>query len=230
LKIGFAYKIVPMNQRASPRTTASFVLALTLLAPADHVRGHGGVVLEDDLCVIKIGYLQGHFKIYLPRTRQHEEYCEDLPEAAETVFVMEYLHDGLGDMAVDFRIIEDTMALGRFAKWDDIERMADLDAATVFYQPPVIDPDIFTVIHDFAQEGSYIGIVTAQDLTTNKRYVSVFPFDVGFTGFGRYWQLFIALLAVVQLNYLLMTGQLGRWRDRLASRFSNREPDRGPPE
>ena len=71
-----------------------FVLTLALvglaLAHAPQAFAHGGVVEEDDLCVIKVSYLRGHFKIYQPLIDGHKEYCEDLPNATESVFVMEY--------------------------------------------------------------------------------------------------------------------------------------------
>ena len=134
-----------------------FVLCLAPLV----AQPHGGVVEEEDLCVIKVNYLRGHFKIYQPLTSGHREYCEDLPDATESVFVMEYLHDGLANAAVDFRIIRDVTGKGRFARWDDVQAIDNLDAATVFYRPPAVDPDVLTVIHEFEEEGDFIGIVTA---------------------------------------------------------------------
>ncbi len=61
--------------------------------------GHGGVVLEEDLCVINIGYLQAHFNIYVPQEHQRQEFCEDIPSTGESLFVMEYLHPGLDEAA-----------------------------------------------------------------------------------------------------------------------------------
>ena len=78
--------------------------------------------LEEDTCVIQIDFYQAHFTIYQPQITQHKEFCEDIPEVGETIFVMEYLHDGLRDMPVDFRIIKDIQKLGRFAKFDDIKK------------------------------------------------------------------------------------------------------------
>ena len=92
---------------------SAFVALLSLIAlgfAQDYAHAHGGVVEEEDLCVIKVNYLRGHFKIYQPLIDGHEEYCEDLPNATETVFVMEYLHDSLGQAAVDFRVIRDVTA------------------------------------------------------------------------------------------------------------------------
>ena len=68
---------------------------------------HGGVVLEEDRCVINIGFLTAHFTVYQPESRANEEYCEDIPDVTNSVFVMEYLHDFLREMPVDFRIVED---------------------------------------------------------------------------------------------------------------------------
>jgi hypothetical protein len=186
-------------------------LTILLLCLAPLVaQSHGGVVEEEDLCVIKVNYLRGHFKIYQPLTRGHREYCEDLPDATQSVFVMEYLHDSLADAAIDFRIIRDVTGKGRFARWEDVQAVVDLDAATVFYQPPTVDPDVLTVIHDFEEEGDFIGIVTANVAGDEQVYRAVFPFEVGYTGFG-YWPLIILLLLAIQLQWLFMSGRLKRW-------------------
>lgn len=189
------------------------ILFVTILlgAPWQQAAAHGGVVEESDLCVITISYLKAHFKIYQPLTDAHEEYCEDLPNATESIFVMEYLHDELGRVPVDFRIIRDVTGKGRFARWEDVAAIDDLDGATVFYQPPVIEPDVFTVLYDFEEEGEYIGVVTAAPNSGDRQHIAVFPFEVGYTGFG-YWPLIVGVLVLVQLQYLLMSGRLARWR------------------
>ena len=191
------------------------VLSLSVLLP-QVVAAHGGVVEEDDLCVIKVSYLRAHFKVYQPRVSGHEQFCEDLPIASESVFVMEYLHDSLATMPIDFRIIRDVTGKGRFARMEDIEKIDDLDSATVFYQAATIEQDVFTVIHDFADEGDFIGIVSATQPDTKKVYAAVFPFEVGFTGIG-YWPFFVAALIVLQLQYLLMSGRFKRWFSRQRS-------------
>ena len=174
---------------------------------------HGGVVEEEDLCVIKVNYLRGHFKIYQPLIGGHKEFCEDLPNATETVFVMEYLHESLGEAAVDFRVIRDVTGKGRFARWEDVAGIEDLESATVFYHEPRVDPDLLTVVYDFTEEGDYIGIVTANVDGEERIYRAVFPFEVGFTGLG-YWPFFIALVLAVQIQYFFMSGRFSRWRAR----------------
>jgi len=189
------------------------LVSLLLWSVPQQIWAHGGVVEEADLCVIEVNYLRGHFKIYQPLIDGHREYCEDLPNATETVFVMEYLHDSLGAAAVDFRIIRDVTGKGRFARWEDVAEVDDLDSATVFYREPTIDPDLLTVVHDFKEEGDFIGIVTANVDGDQKIYRAVFPFEVGFTGLG-YWPFFIALLIAIQVQYLVMSGKFKRWRQR----------------
>ncbi len=181
------------------------------------VFSHGGVVEEEDLCVIKVNYLRGHFKIYQPLVDGHKEYCEDLPNATETVFVMEYLHDSLGEAAVDFRIIRDVTGKGRFARWEDVVEIDDLETATILYREPTVDPDVLTVIHDFKEEGDFIGIVTANVDGDQRIYRAVFPFEVGYTGLG-YWPFFVVLLLAIQFQYFVMSGRFRRWRkDRAAA-------------
>lgn len=196
-----------------PVTSRLIPLLILIACVNQQAHAHGGVVEEEDVCVIKINYLKGHFKIYQPRTDGHKEYCEDLPNATESVFVMEYMHAGLGKVPVDFRIIRDVTGKGRFARWEDVEAIADLDAVTEFYQPPLVEPDVFTVIHDFEVEGDYIGIVTADVAGTDRVYRAVFPFEVGYTGLG-YWPLIVAMIVAVQFMYFLMSGRFRRWREK----------------
>jgi YtkA-like protein len=200
------------------RLLASSFAVLFLLATQapQYAQAHGGVVEEEDLCVIKVNYLRGHFKIYQPLIDGHKEYCEDLPNATETVFVMEYLHDSLGEAAVDFRIIRDVTGKGRFARWEDVAEIDDLEAVTILYREPTVDPDVLTVIHDFKEEGQFIGIVTANVNGDQKIYRAVFPFEVGYTGLG-YWPFFILLLLAIQLQYFFMSGRFKRWRENRAA-------------
>ena len=163
--------------------------------------GHGGVYLEEDLCVIQVGYLKAHFTIFQPKTRRYQEFCEDLPDVTESVFVLEYAHDGLSATALDFRIIRDVTGLGRFARWSDIAKVDDLEQATVFHKPASPEPDIFLQLHEFTEAGNYIGIITAVEPTSGELIRAVFPFEVGFAvGFG-YWPLIVLVLILIQANY-----------------------------
>ena len=158
-----------------------FLFVILMFFVPTEARPHGGVVLEEDICLIKVGFYEAHFTIFQPNSRQHQQFCEDLPDTGESIFVLEYLHDGLEELAVDFRIIRNTTGNGIFANQEDLENIDDLEELTVFYQPPVKDPDVFAVLYDFKKRGEFIGIVTAEDNNSNKTYKAVFPFETGFT-------------------------------------------------
>ena len=196
-----------MKHKPSFRVAVSLSLSLLLcLAFTRPAIGHGGVAFEDDLCVINVGFLQAHFTVFQPQTREDEEYCEDIPDVTDAVFVMEYLHGLLNEMYVDFRIVRDVNDVGRFASWEDIEAIENLEAATVYYQSPRIEPGgYYRAGYQFNTRGTYIGVVTAEHPTEDRNYNAVFYFRVG----GRDWgtiPLFIALLILLQLGYWVSSG------------------------
>lgn len=186
---------------------------LCLLAAAPPAMGHGGVAFEDDQCVIRIDFLTAHFTVYQPETRDSREYCEDLPDVTESVFVMEYLHDFLRQMPVDFRIIRDTQGFGKFARWEDVESIEDLEAVTVFYQAPEVHADgALTARYGFEEKGTYIGIVSASHPQDERRYNAVFYFQVG-PDYGSL-PLFLALALLLQGGYWMSNGGLRKLRAR----------------
>jgi len=193
------------------RTLIAFGLILLACGLPRESLAHGSVTPEDDICIIRIGYYKAHFKIYLPQSEGHEQYCEDIPGTGETVFVMEYEHSGLGAVPVDFRIIRNTTGQGVFTALQDIEAIDDLDAITVVHHEAAIQPYVFTVRYDFREQGEFVGIVEVRNPDTGKLYTAVFPFEVGFAGIG-WWPWFVLFAIILQLNYLRMGGWFERWR------------------
>ncbi len=190
--------------------SASFLVAALLTSAL--AWGHGGVVMEEDQCVIDIGLFRAHFTIYQPGTRASEEFCEDVPDLGETIFVMDYLHQSLRQMPVDFRIIHDVNDRQGYAAWEDVTAIEDLDAVTVHYQSPRIEPGgALTASHEFEQKGWYIGVVTTRQPGLDKAYRAVFGFHVGGQGLG-YWPWLLMLAALVQLHFWVSGGGLRRWR------------------
>ena len=143
---------------------------------------HGGVVLEEDICLIKVGFYQAHFTVFQPESRQHEQFCEDLPDIGESIFVLEYLHDGLESLEVDFRIIENTTGNGSFANKEDVDRLDDIEAVTVFYQPPLKTPTSSRYCMSLTKRADLSVLSPPRDDNTSKIYTAVFPFETGFTG------------------------------------------------
>ena len=201
----------------APMSTVCRVLILSVLLqlPAvQQAQAHGGVAFEDDLCVINIGFLKAHFTIYQPQQSGSEEFCEDIPAVSDTMFVMEYQHDFLTQMPVDFRIIRDEQDFGIYARWEDVQTIPDLDAVTAFYQPPLVRPQgSFTANYRFDAPGTYIGIVTAKHPEDERVYNAVFYFQVGGPDYGSL-PLFAALALCLQAAYWVGSGGLKRWRAR----------------
>ncbi|MBL6904458.1 MAG: hypothetical protein ISR27_02915, partial [Pseudomonadales bacterium] len=115
-----------MSLHKSRYTLKILILFVSFLS-SQNAAAHGGVAFEDDLCVINIDFLQAHFTVFQPETRESDEFCEDIPDVARSVFVMEYLHSLLPEMAIDFRIIRDINEVGRYATLDDVLAIDDLE-------------------------------------------------------------------------------------------------------
>lgn len=210
---GRSFQVLKMNFKIHLPGLLAFALLtfLPTLLPA-----HGGVVAEEDLCIIQIGFFRAHFTVYQPENSGGEEFCEDIPDVEQTIFVLDYMHNSLKQVPVDFRIIKDVQKRTLYASWEDIQKIDDLDAATVFYQPPAVKPDgSFQVEHTFLESGWYTGIVTTRHPTLDKKYQAVFGFYVGGRGLGYWW--WLILIAIFgQSIYWIANGGLTRLRKKPA--------------
>lgn len=186
------------------------IVAVLALAWSQAADAHGGVVAEEDLCLLRMGFLQAHFTLYLPDSHGAQEFCEDLPETGRALFVVEYLHETMKHMPIDFRVITDKQGFGIFANWDDVSSIPDIEAQTVFHRPLAIEPTgLVAVDHIFEENGAYIGVVVAENPANGDIYNSVFYFEVGYAGFG-YIPLFVGLIIGAQLLFFASTGALQR--------------------
>jgi hypothetical protein len=169
-----------------------------LLLPAAVAKAGGGMVLEDDICILWIDFYSAHFTAYQPKTSGNIQFCEELPDTGETIFVLDYLHRSLKEVPVELRIIRDVTGQGRFVKLEHVEEIEDIEAQTVFYQPPVVRPDAsFRIEHEFAEEGAYIGIVSAGHPSNDAIYTAVFPFEVGGSNYSYLFPLIVILAGAV---------------------------------
>jgi hypothetical protein len=165
------------------------------LAPSG-ASAHGGVKLEQDECVLRIGQSTMHFIGY-QRSGEEQEFCEDIAQTGPTVIALEAVSDDLRDMAIGIRIIKDVGG--------EANEKGDITAATVFkLEPKVYRNGIMTFEHDFKDAGRYVGIVTVRDELGNE-WVSRFPFTVGlYTFWGMieyilYGVGFVSLIGVMWL-------------------------------
>ena len=180
---------------------ASCVTGLVSVSPG---WTHGGVSMDNDVCVLTAGTYRAHFTGYQPERRASQEFCEDIPEVSRAIIVLDYIDRPLRDMAVDFRIIRDIDNIGNSATYADLGGPAQIEAATIFYEPPkVYSAGTITAEHDFVTSGRYIGILTATHLGTGNSVTSVFPFAVGLTNYMTYLPPALGILAVLGGAYYI---------------------------
>jgi len=154
---------------------ASALLMMGLIAP--NAFAHGGVSIEADKCVLKIGKYLMHLTGYQPENSGGEEFCEDIPSAGHAIIVMDFVDSQLRRMDADLRIVKtDTWSAAQAYKLGDA-------AEEVLYIPPQkYNGGSITVDQRFAEPGYFVGIVTAKG---DEEIASVFPFSVGY-GIGAF--------------------------------------------
>ncbi len=163
-------------------TILALILAWCPEAPAG-----GGASLAQDQCVIEMDFQSAHLTIYQPGSQGSETFCDSVPDAADTVFVLDYLHDSLNRVPVELRIIEDATGKGRFARWEDVEALSDIESHTVFHEPPAIHSGgSYQAEHEFREEGDYLILVTSRHPSKDLVYHGVSPLTVGATPWW-YW-------------------------------------------
>ena len=84
---------------------ASIGLCYALIAPYN-AYAHGGVKLEQDECVLKIGPNTMHFIGY-QRTGEEQEFCEDIAKTGPTIIALTAVSPDLRDMAIGIRVVKD---------------------------------------------------------------------------------------------------------------------------
>ena len=175
---------------------------LSILLLSNPVSARVGLNLRDDVCIIKIGFYEAHFTAYQPQSSGDKQFCRDLPEIGETLFVLDYLHSSMKEVPIDFRIVRNVTNLGKYVQLRDVSEIENIDAHTVFYQPPSVHANAsLTVDYTFTVPGDYIGIVTAGHPTKDTTYSAVFPFTVGKTDYVRL--LPYGLLLLLPILYLI---------------------------
>ena len=199
----------------------SILCLLFFLYSSPKVTAHGGVALIDDVCVMSLGNLSAHFAGYQPQTSKSKEFCEDMPDVAESIFAIDFIHDVLQQMQVEFRIVRDINDVGLSATWADVQAIANLSQATVFHAPPRLYPSgSINVEYTFEERGTYIGVITAKDERNGKMYRAVFPFRIGARDFWDYLPYFVLVILVLEIFYWTSNGGLGKLKQRRMQRQS----------
>ncbi|MGB5147684.1 MAG: hypothetical protein WBN86_11230 [Porticoccaceae bacterium] len=162
-------------------------VGMSLLFASAPALGHGGVSMEEDVCMIKIGPYSAHFTGYLPQERASQEFCEDIPVVTKAIFVIDFISDELRVMDIDFRIVRDVKNIGRRATYEDLGGPEAVEKATVFYEKPKsYSSGTISIHYSFVEPGGYVGVIEAHHQATGLSYRSVFPFYVGGGHYAKY--------------------------------------------
>lgn len=176
-------------------------LAVALILPgglfvSSAAFAHGGVSLEEDRCVMRLGEPGGppqrgrfvaHMAGYQPDNRMSEVFCEDVPVVGHAVFVVDLLSPELRDMPIEFRILKDANQLGYQARYDGLGGWDDIQNATLYrVAPRTYERGSLMAEYSFDEKGVYIGLVSALGEDGRPKYVSVFPFGVGVVSASSY--------------------------------------------
>ncbi len=184
------------------RGLAAWLLATVLLTSA--ADAHGGVGMQDNRCVLRIGPDLMFFTGYQPQNSR-EEFCDDVPNAGQVVVALDMQETELREMLTEIRIIRDD---GTHTRMNGLPFLTDaelaspevLDPVTITHLPPKKYPTgTLTFEHTFPEKGKFIGIVTVEN-QHGQKYVSQFPFAVGVPlgkSLALYGLLIAGLLGVV---------------------------------
>jgi len=179
------------------RVLALLIVTVTAIFP-NIAFSHGGVTMDQDVCIMKLDRLTAHFAGYQPEYRATQEFCEDIPVVGKSIFVIDFISDGLREMLFDFRIIKDVNEIGNYAKLEDLGGPQAIEDATLYYKDYALYPrGTVTAEFNFTEEGRYIGIVTAKYDEDSQVITSVFPFQVGLFNF---WKFLIPMIIIVILS------------------------------
>lgn len=180
------------------------LIGLVALLTAAVASGHGGVSMEDDNCIMKIGMMRAHFTGYQPEKRASQEFCEDIPELGRAIIVVDYASAALRQQEVEFRVLKDVKNLKSRGRYEDLGSEADIAAATLVHVPSRVYPrGTLTFDQSFDAPGWYIGMITAKDPASGTVLHSVFPFKVGVHSLWRYLPAFMIVFALAGLTYRL---------------------------
>lgn len=144
--------------------------------------GHGGVMNEGNECKLRVGPYMMNFSGYQPENNVSQQFCDDMPTVGKSIIVLDFIDTKLRDMTVSFRVLNsDVAALG--TEDDGKVNEAEL-AQTPFFQIPAkrYPTGTMTITQDFKEKGHFVGYVIVEG--ENEKFISRFPFSVGFPSTG----------------------------------------------
>jgi hypothetical protein len=158
------------------------VYAVVLMMISTVSWGHGGVMNEGNECKLRVGPYVMNFSGYQLQKNAPMQFCDDLPTVGESYIVLDFVDNKLRDMTVNFRVIQaDQPALGTAE--DGIVIDSEL-AQTPFFEIPAkrYPQGTMKITQKFEKKGHFVGYVIVEG--ENEKYISRFPFSVGYPQAG----------------------------------------------
>ena len=139
----------------------AFLTILIILLVPQTIRAHGGVGIEQDSCVERVGSSLIHFSAYQPEVSPTEEFCTSLPQVGSTILVFDLVDEALRKRPAALRVVRTD---------DPANPHLILDIPAQTYLNGVVNADI-----TFDAPGQYEAIVMLE----NPDEQITFPFNVG---------------------------------------------------
>jgi len=118
------------------------VLSAAFFSP---VWAHGGVGIEKDPCVRRVGPYLIHFAVYQPQFNPAEEYCTAVPKAGNAILVFDLVDSELRSRSLTIQVVE---------------AASEPEPKTVLYIPPKTYPTgVVNAEANFDLPGAYTAIV-----------------------------------------------------------------------
>jgi len=154
----------------------AYALLLVLVSTVSW--GHGGVMNEGNECKLRVGPYIMNFSGYQPENNVSKQFCDDMPTIGKSIIVLDFIDRKLRDMTVNFRVIKAKEAALGTAE-DGIVKEDEL-AQTPFFEIPAKEypTGTMTISQNFSEKGHFVGYVIVEG--ENEKFISRFPFSVGF--------------------------------------------------
>jgi hypothetical protein len=164
-----------INWRSLAAAVFGAVLSLNF-APQTRAEGGGGAGPEamsmGNMCMVMFGYDMIHITVFQP-DKSRSEYCSEIPASGRTIMAFDIENPAFRDIPLELRIIRDPLT--PIGKDTDLEPLTELHLPAKKYSKGT-----FSVEHNFANDGHYIGLVTLTRENGEKQ-TEMWKFTVGET-------------------------------------------------
>ena len=170
---------------------------------------HGGVSMEDDVCIIKLNTYKAHFTGYMPKKRGVREFCESFPVTGGAIIAIDFISGELREQRIQFEVAKDFTGKGAKVAPEDITgEHKDRYQAALIHSDIAGFRDTGTISFpvELESKGWYIGVMR---IVSDEGVVgeSVFPFEVAPSTIWRYFLIIPAALLLV-LGFIMVVTKI----------------------